>query len=86
MFPTLVNNKKPIRPSFTIHLSMSNVKTARVPHLFGTEVGYQMPEIYDSSKPTCILINSFTMTSDLYAAQYKNQELLDAMNLLAVEP
>jgi hypothetical protein len=26
------------------------------------------------------------MTSDLYAPQYKNETLLDAMNILAVEP
>ena len=65
---------------------MSNVKTVKVPHLFGTEAGYQMPRPYDSSKPTCVLINSFTLTSDLYAAQYKNEKMLDAMNLIAVEP
>jgi hypothetical protein len=65
---------------------MPNTKTIRVPHLFGTDAAYQMPRPYDSSKPTCVLINSFTMTSDLYAPQYKNETLLDAMNILAVEP
>lgn len=65
---------------------MSNTKIIKVPHLWGTQVGYQMPRPYDSSKPTCILINSFTMTSDLYDAQYKNQTLLDTMNIIAVEP
>src|ERR1700760_2111074 len=65
---------------------MANTKTIRVSHLFGTDAGYQMPRPYDATKPTCVLINSFTMTSDLYAAQYKNEKLLDTMNLIAVEP
>jgi pimeloyl-ACP methyl ester carboxylesterase len=45
-----------------------------------------MPRAYDPSKPTCVLVNSFTMTSDLYEAQFKNEALLDAMNIIAVEP
>lgn len=65
---------------------MPNTKTIHVAHLFGTEAAYQMPRPYDASKPTAVLINSFTMTSDLYAAQYKNTKLLDAMNIIAVEP
>ncbi|KAK5171139.1 uncharacterized protein LTR77_004283 [Saxophila tyrrhenica] len=65
---------------------MPNTKTIRVPHLFGTDAAYQMPRLYDPSKPTCVLINSFTMTSDLYASQFQNEELVNAMNLLAVEP
>ncbi|KAK5458316.1 hypothetical protein LTS15_004396 [Exophiala xenobiotica] len=65
---------------------MPNTKTIRVPHLFGTDAAYQMPRPYDASKPTCVLVNSFTMTSELYAAQYKNERLLDAMNIIAIEP
>ncbi|KAF2094899.1 alpha/beta-hydrolase [Rhizodiscina lignyota] len=65
---------------------MPNTKTVTVPHLFGTDAAYQMPRPYDPSKPTCVLINSFTMTSDLYAAQYQNKDLLDAMNIVAIEP
>lgn len=65
---------------------MSSVKSVRIPHLFGTDAAYRMPRPYDPSKPTCILINSFTMTSDLYDAQYRNETLLNAMNLLAIEP
>ncbi|MBA7491852.1 2-succinyl-6-hydroxy-2,4-cyclohexadiene-1-carboxylate synthase [subsurface metagenome] len=65
---------------------MSSVRTVRVPHLFGTDAAYRMPRSYDPSKPTCILINSFTMTSDLYDAQYKNETLLDAMSIVAIEP
>lgn len=65
---------------------MPNTKTIRIPHLFGSDAAYQMPRPYDPSKPTCVLINSFTMTSDLYAPQFNNPTLLDAMNLLAIEP
>lgn len=65
---------------------MSKLKTIRVPHLFGTDAAYLMPRAYDPAKPTCMLINSFTMTSDLYDAQFKNDTLLNAMNILVVEP
>jgi pimeloyl-ACP methyl ester carboxylesterase len=65
---------------------MPNTKTVHVPHLFGTDAAYQMPRAYEPSKPTCVLINSFTMTSDLYDAQFKDETLLDAMNIIAVEP
>jgi pimeloyl-ACP methyl ester carboxylesterase len=65
---------------------MSEVKTVRVPHLWGTDAGYQMPHPYDPSKPTCVLINSFTMTSNLYTPQFNNSNLTDSMNLIAIEP
>ena len=65
---------------------MPNTSTIKVPHLFGTEAAYQMPRPYDPSKPTTVLINSFTMTSDLYKAQFENEALLDAMNIVAIEP
>ncbi|PQE18143.1 alpha beta hydrolase fold family protein [Rutstroemia sp. NJR-2017a BBW] len=64
---------------------MSNTKTVHVPHLGGIDVGYQMPHPYDSSKPTLILVNSFTTSSELYRQQYANKELTSAMNLLAIE-
>ncbi|ESZ93512.1 alpha/beta hydrolase fold family protein [Sclerotinia borealis F-4128] len=63
-----------------------NTKTIHVPHLGGTEVGYQMPKPYDPSKPTLILVNSFTTSSELYRQQFDNAELNAAMNLLAIEP
>jgi len=65
---------------------MPNTKTVHIPHLWGTDAAYQTPRPYDSSKPAAVLINSFTMTSDLYAAQYKDQTLLDTMNIIAIEP
>jgi len=44
-----------------------------------------MPRPYDESKPTLVLVNSFTTDSELYKAQYENKELNDAMNLIAIE-
>ncbi|KAL8757636.1 MAG: hypothetical protein Q9199_002061 [Rusavskia elegans] len=64
---------------------MSTTKTVEVPHLGGIKAGYQMPHPYDASKPTLVLVNSFTTSSDLYRSQYENQKLTSAMNLLAIE-
>lgn len=44
-----------------------------------------MPHPYDPSKPTLILVNSFTTSSELYQEQYQNQKLTSKMNLLAIE-
>ena len=64
---------------------MSSTKTVHVPHLGGIDAGYQMPHPYDSSKPTLVLVNSFTTSSDLYREQYGNEKLTSTMNLLAIE-
>lgn len=64
---------------------MSNTKTVHVPHLGGIDAAYQMPKAYDSSKPTLVLVNSFTTSSELYKAQYENKALNDAMNLISIE-
>ena len=64
---------------------MANTKTVHVAHLGGIEAGYQMPHRYDPSKPTLVLVNSFTTSSELYKGQYENQKLTSAMNLLAIE-
>ncbi|KAL4807620.1 Alpha/Beta hydrolase protein [Aspergillus unguis] len=64
---------------------MSNTKTIRVPHLGGIDAAYQMPHAYDSSKPTVVLVNSFTTSSELYRAQYADKTLTDNMNLLSIE-
>lgn len=45
-----------------------------------------MPKTYDPSKPTLILVNSFTTSAELYRQQFENEELNTAMNLLAIEP
>lgn len=64
---------------------MSKVKTIRVPHLGGIDAGYQMPHPYDDSKPTLVLVNSFTTDSELYQKQFQSKELTDAMNLISIE-
>ena len=64
---------------------MEQTKTIRVPHLGGIDAGYQMPAPYDASKPTLVLVNSFTTSSELYSSQYASKDLNAAMNLLAIE-
>jgi len=44
-----------------------------------------MPHPYDPQKPTLILVDSFTTSSELYNEQYGNKALTDKMNLLAIE-
>lgn len=64
---------------------MSETKTIHVPHLGGVDAGYQLAQPYDASKPTVILVNSFTTSSELYRAQFQNEELTEKMNLIAIE-
>lgn len=64
---------------------MSNIRTVHVPHLGGIDAAYQMPYPYDPKKPTLVLVNSFTTSSELYREQYGNKKLTDTMNLLAIE-
>ena len=44
-----------------------------------------MPHPYDPKKPTLVLVNSFTTSSDLYKGQYGNHHLTKTMNLLSIE-
>lgn len=44
-----------------------------------------MPHPYNPSKPTLILVNSFTTSSELYRSQYEHKALTDTVNLLAIE-
>ena len=62
-----------------------NTKTIRVPHLGGIDAAYQMLREYDPAKPTVVMINAFTMSSELYRDQFDNTELADQMNLIAIE-
>ena len=66
-------------------VTMPNTKIVHVPHLGGIDAGYQMPHSYDASKPTLVLVNSFTTSSELYQSQFKNKDLTDRMNLIAIE-
>ncbi|KAF2173097.1 hypothetical protein M409DRAFT_62705 [Zasmidium cellare ATCC 36951] len=63
----------------------SKTKTIHVPHLGGIDAGYQMSENYDASKPTLVMVNSFTTSAELYRKQFEDEALTGRMNLLAVE-
>lgn len=64
---------------------MSNVKIVHVPHLGGIDVAYRMQKPYDSGKPTLVLVNAFTTTSQLFNEQFENAHLAEDMNLIAIE-
>lgn len=61
------------------------IQTVKVPHLGGITAAYQMPTAYDKTKPTVVLINSFTTSSELYRAQFSDTSLTSKVNLLAIE-
>ncbi|MGY1653278.1 alpha/beta fold hydrolase [Geodermatophilus sp. SYSU D01119] len=65
---------------------MSETQTVAVPHLGGSTVGYRTAGPLDPSRPTVVLVNSFTTSADLYRPQFADGELTAAANLLAVEP
>lgn len=66
---------------------MSNdVQTLSVPHLGGSTIGYRFGREYDASKPTLVLVNSFTTSVELYRPQFAHEELNQTANLLAIEP
>ena len=65
---------------------MPNTKIARVPHLWGIDAAYQMPQPHDPSKPTMVLVNSFGTSSELFRPQFRDRKITDTMNLLAIEP
>ncbi|KAF2190657.1 alpha/beta hydrolase fold family protein [Zopfia rhizophila CBS 207.26] len=64
---------------------MPNTKAVNVPHLGGITAAYQTPAPIDKSKPTLIMVNSFTTSSEMYRDQFANQELNSAVNLVAIE-
>ena len=64
---------------------MPNTQTVEVPHLGGIQAAYQTSGQIDKSKPTLILINSFTTSSELYRDAFHNERLTSVMNLLAIE-
>src|SRR5215469_14903821 len=61
-------------------------KTVHVHHLGGIDVSYRMAKSYRPNKPTLIMINPFTTCAELYRGQLQNATLVDAMNLVAIEP
>lgn len=65
----------------------SATKTIFVPHLGGIEVGYRLSTATpDPSKPTVVLFNPFTATTDYYRPEFGNTILTGTVNLLAIEP
>ncbi|KAL5321652.1 hypothetical protein ACEPPN_009612 [Leptodophora sp. 'Broadleaf-Isolate-01'] len=64
---------------------MGNKNTIHVGHLGGIDAGCQMRHQYDATKPTLILVNSMTTTSDLYEKQFSDKALTDKMNVIAIE-
>lgn len=64
---------------------MPNTKTIEVPHLGGISAAYQTAGPIDKSKTTCVLVNSFTTTSELYRDAFDDEGLTSVMNLLAIE-
>ncbi|MEP7088495.1 MAG: alpha/beta hydrolase, partial [Nocardioidaceae bacterium] len=66
---------------------MSNdVQTLGVSHLGGSTIGYRFGQEYDASKPTLVMVNSFTTSVELYRPQFSHRELSHTANLLAIEP
>jgi pimeloyl-ACP methyl ester carboxylesterase len=64
---------------------MPNTQTVHVAHLGGIDAAYQMPQEYDSNKPTVVLVNAFTTSSELYRDQFESSGLTDQFNLVAIE-
>lgn len=65
---------------------MAATQTIKVPHLGGIHAGYALAADYDATKPTCVMINSMCTTVSLYKSQFADKSLIDAVNLLAIEP
>lgn len=64
---------------------MPNTKIINVAHLGGIDAAYQMRREYDRNKPTVVLVNAFTTSSELYRDQFESPEMTDQFNLVAIE-
>ncbi|ETI26514.1 hypothetical protein G647_03291 [Cladophialophora carrionii CBS 160.54] len=65
---------------------MRNIKIVHVPHLGGIDAAYQMPFPFRAEKPTLVLVNAMTTSSELYRPQFDDARLNGKMNLIAIEP
>ncbi|MEV8061287.1 alpha/beta hydrolase [Streptomyces antimycoticus] len=61
-------------------------KTIEIPHLGGSSIGCTFGKPYDPTRPTLVLINSYTTSAELYRPQFADPALGSAANLLALEP
>jgi len=57
-----------------------------VPHLGGITVHYALGAPYNPSKPSALLIPGFMTTLDLFEPQFNDKDLLQKVNLVAVDP
>lgn len=66
---------------------MSKTRTVDVAHLGGITASYQTAnnQPIDPSKPTVVMVNSFTTSSELYREFFDNNGLTSKLNLLAIE-
>lgn len=63
-----------------------DVQTTGVAHLGGSQIGYAFGREYDPTKPTLVMVNSFTTSVQLYRPQFAHEGLNATANLLAIEP
>jgi pimeloyl-ACP methyl ester carboxylesterase len=61
-------------------------RTVTVPDLGTSSIGHRFSRPYDSSRPTLVMVNSFTTSVELYRPQFAHAELAETANLLAIEP
>jgi len=64
---------------------MTPTQTKTVPHLGGSQIGYRMPAPFDPSRPTLVMVNSFSTSADLFTPQFEDESLSGMANLLAIE-
>jgi pimeloyl-ACP methyl ester carboxylesterase len=64
---------------------MTETQTRTVPHLGGSQIGYRMPQPHDPSRPTLVMVNSFSTSADLFTPQFADDGLSGMANLLAIE-
>jgi pimeloyl-ACP methyl ester carboxylesterase len=60
-------------------------RTISVPHLGTSTISYAFGKGYDSSRPTLVLVNSFSTSVELYRPQFADAKLGEVANLLAIE-
>lgn len=65
---------------------MSDTQTITVPHLGTSTIGYRLGQAYDDSRPTLVMVNSFTTSVEQYRPQFADEQLSATANLLAIEP
>lgn len=66
---------------------LSTAKTVLVHHLGGIEVGFRASRaVLDNTKPTIVMFNPFTTTTDYYTPEFENEALTAIANLVAIEP